>query len=96
MGTKARNGTEQQALNMAAKFRTAARHLHGDKPGQTERIETLLQVAEELESAVRLCSGPLPDRSAHWRVRLPELIASASDRIGKGSQLTAPYDGPGK
>ena len=42
---------------------------------------SVVSVADGLESAVRLCNGPIPERSSHWRLKLPGLIDESLERM---------------
>ena len=74
-------GSESQAKQVAQKARNKAAAVTGDSRASHRLRDKYDGIADGLEAAVRLCNGPVPERSTHWRLKLPGLITDALERL---------------
>jgi len=81
---------DRLANRLAGQLKKEARRIIGSNAASVAVRDRFNTLADDLIVAVSLKYGPLPDRSAVWRVRLVDIVRRAHVLLGDDDQAVDP------
>lgn len=77
------DGTTTYALRLVEQCCRKAMDIDGTKEENHRLRDLYNSMAYDLASAIKLGNGKVPERSEHWRRKLPKVIARARELLGE-------------